>query len=62
MRWIFSVDMRRCEYSRVGCGVAVADAHPLLRQVADMILKSNGGYGAVREICDLIVAKVAESI
>ena len=44
-----------------GCGVAVADAYPLLRQAADIVLKSNGGYGAVRDICDLILKKEAES-
>lgn len=39
-----------------GCGVAVADAHPLVLEQADWILGSRGGHGAVREVCDLILA------
>jgi YrbI family 3-deoxy-D-manno-octulosonate 8-phosphate phosphatase len=38
-----------------GCGVAVADAHPDVTRQADLILKSPGGKGAVREVCDLIM-------
>jgi len=41
--------------SQVGCGVAVADAHPSVFPYARIILKARGGYGAVREICDLIL-------
>jgi len=33
----------------------VADAHPLLLQRADYVTRINGGRGAVREICDLIL-------
>ena len=43
-----------------GCGVAVADAYPLLREIVDRASKNNGGYGAVREICYLIPKKEAE--
>jgi len=39
----------------VGFAVAPSDAHPLARQHADLVLTSPGGYGAVRELCDLIV-------
>lgn len=39
----------------VGCAVAVADSHPTALRNADIILKSKGGYGAVREICDRIL-------
>jgi len=38
----------------VGLAVAVADAHPEVRDQADLVLNKNGGYGAVREICDLL--------
>ncbi|MEM1211458.1 MAG: acylneuraminate cytidylyltransferase [Planctomycetota bacterium] len=38
-----------------GCGVVVADAHPAVMPVADLVLTRNGGDGAVRELCDLIV-------
>jgi N-acylneuraminate cytidylyltransferase len=38
----------------VGCAVVVADAHHQAKDKADIILKKNGGYGAVRELCDMI--------
>jgi 3-deoxy-D-manno-octulosonate 8-phosphate phosphatase (KDO 8-P phosphatase) len=40
---------------RVGLAVAVADAHPLTRRAAGYITLTPGGYGAVRELCDLIL-------
>jgi N-acylneuraminate cytidylyltransferase len=40
----------------VGLAVAVADAHPDLIQKADLVLKKKGGEGAVRELCDQILA------
>ncbi len=39
----------------VGCAVVVADAHPAARSKADLILTHNGGQGAVRELCDLLL-------
>lgn len=39
----------------VGLGVAVQDAHPLVRQDANYITFINGGFGAVRELTDLIM-------
>lgn len=39
----------------VGCGVAVADAHPKVLAEADIVLSKAGGFGAVRELCDRIV-------
>lgn len=41
----------------VGCGVAVADAHPDVLIEADLVLTQRGGHGAVRELCDRIVAR-----
>ncbi len=38
-----------------GLGVAVADAHPLVRQKADYVTSLSGGRGAVRELCDLML-------
>jgi len=38
----------------VGCGVAVADAHPAVLAEADVVLTRPGGRGAVRELCDLL--------
>lgn len=40
----------------VGCGVAVADAHPEVLREADMVLTRSGGHGAVRELCDRVRA------
>jgi N-acylneuraminate cytidylyltransferase len=41
-----------------GFAVAVADAHPSVLDVADLVLTRTGGHGAVREICDLILEHV----
>lgn len=41
--------------AKVGLSVAVADAHPLLLNKADYVTHINGGRGAVRELCDLIL-------
>ena len=40
----------------VGYSVAVADAHPAVRDVVDFVTQQPGGRGAVREVCDLLVA------
>lgn len=40
---------------RAGFRVAPAQAHHEVRQVAHYITKTQGGYGAVRETCDLIL-------
>ena len=39
----------------VGWPVAVADAHPAVRQAARLVLARSGGHGAVRELCDLVI-------
>ncbi len=44
----------------VACGAIVADAHPSIRHVADLVLTRPGGHGAVREIADLILAHEEE--
>lgn len=41
-----------------GFAVAVGDAHPTVREQADLVLQSRGGFGAVREVCDLILEHV----
>jgi len=38
-----------------GWSVAVADAYPEVIRAADHLLKSPGGHGALREVCDLIL-------
>jgi YrbI family 3-deoxy-D-manno-octulosonate 8-phosphate phosphatase len=42
-------------FTVVGCALAVHDAHPEALRSADIVLKQKGGYGAVREVCDLIM-------
>lgn len=44
----------------VGCGVAVADSHPEILMAARVVLTSNGGQGAIRELCDLVMQKFDE--
>jgi len=39
----------------VGCGVAVADAHPEALRAAKLVLAAKGGEGAVRELCEMIL-------
>ncbi len=41
-----------------GIGVAVADAHPLVRRAADFVTERKGGDHAVREVCDLIISSL----
>lgn len=38
-----------------GCGVVVADAHPIAQNAADIVLDAAGGLGALRELSDLIL-------
>lgn len=40
---------------RAGVGVAVNDAHPWVQQQADYVTSLRGGFGAVRELTDLIL-------
>lgn len=40
----------------VGLAVAVQDALPPIRKIAHYVTRKSGGAGAVREICDLILA------
>ncbi len=39
-----------------GLGIAVANAQPVVRQQADWCTTQSGGLGAVREICDALIA------
>ena len=40
---------------RAGLAIAVADAHPMVREHAHWCTHSVGGRGAVREVCELIM-------
>ena len=41
---------------RAGLSIAVADAHELVRQKADWTTRAPGGHGAVREVCEALLA------
>lgn len=43
-------------FLRVGFAVAVADAHPLAARAAHCVTTLPGGRGAVREVCDWLLA------
>ena len=40
-----------------GFAVAPANAQPEVLQLADLVLKNSGGFGAVRELCELLISK-----
>lgn len=42
-----------------GCGVCVADAHPEAIRAAKVVLRSMGGRGAVRELCERVLEAMA---
>lgn len=44
----------------VGCPVVVADAHIDVLDAARLVLETRGGYGALRELADMIEEKLAE--
>jgi N-acylneuraminate cytidylyltransferase len=41
-----------------GWSVAVADAYPEVIRAADHVLTKNGGHGAVRELCEIVLKKL----
>jgi YrbI family 3-deoxy-D-manno-octulosonate 8-phosphate phosphatase len=43
-----------------GWAVAVADAYPEVVRAADYVLSKPGGYGVLRELCDLVLNKIEE--
>ena len=43
-------------FGAVGLAFAVADAHPLARRAAHHVTALPGGMGAVREVCDRLLA------
>ena len=47
-------------FQSVGLGIAVADARVEVRKSADFVTKAKGGEGAVREVCELILASRLE--
>jgi 3-deoxy-D-manno-octulosonate 8-phosphate phosphatase (KDO 8-P phosphatase) len=47
---------------QVGFSVAVNDAHPLIRRIAHYTTMLSGGFGAVRELTDLIMLSQGHSL
>jgi YrbI family 3-deoxy-D-manno-octulosonate 8-phosphate phosphatase len=45
----------------VGCALAPANSYPLVLQQADIVLDKNGGQGAIRELCDLLIGHFEKS-
>jgi YrbI family 3-deoxy-D-manno-octulosonate 8-phosphate phosphatase len=45
-----------------GVAIAPADAHPDALRAADVVTAAPGGFGAVREVCDLLLAASAERL
>ena len=41
--------------TRVGLAISVQDGHPLTKQHAHWTTPSNGGRGAAREVCEMIM-------
>ncbi len=44
-------------FEKVGFRVCPADAQEVIKRKADLVLRKSGGMGAVREFCDLLLAK-----
>lgn len=45
-----------------GLSFAVADAHRAARRAADRVTRAAGGRGAVREVCDILLARSARRV
>jgi 3-deoxy-D-manno-octulosonate 8-phosphate phosphatase (KDO 8-P phosphatase) len=45
-----------------GLSFAVADAHRSARRAADVVTRARGGRGAVREVCDYLLARSARRV
>ena len=41
--------------NKVGVSIAVGDAHDAVKKFADIITRRNGGEGAIREVCEMIL-------
>jgi 3-deoxy-D-manno-octulosonate 8-phosphate phosphatase (KDO 8-P phosphatase) len=42
-------------FKESGLAISPLDGHPYVRKHANYITQTAGGYGAVREVCDLIL-------
>lgn len=46
--------------SKVGCPIAVANAVSAVREFCDITTSLRGGHGAVREVCEMVLAAQSE--
>ena len=46
--------------SKVGCPIAVANAVSAVREFCDITTSVRGGHGAVREVCEMVLAARSE--
>lgn len=44
-------------FERCGAAIAPHDAHASVKKKAQLITRADGGHGAVREICDILLSK-----
>jgi len=44
-----------------GFGIAVANAVPEVKAECEFVTSANGGAGAVREVCELVLSKIASA-
>lgn len=42
-------------FEKAGIRFAVSDASPVMKGLADYVTRKKGGYGAVREVCEIIL-------
>ena len=42
-------------FEKAGISFAVSDASPVIRGLAEYVTRQRGGYGAVREVCEMIL-------
>ncbi|MDN4502019.1 3-deoxy-manno-octulosonate-8-phosphatase KdsC [Alteromonadaceae bacterium BrNp21-10] len=47
-------------FKHAGLRLTVADGHPQVLKLADYITSKSGGFGAVREVCDLLLQAQTE--
>lgn len=47
-------------FESAGWSVAVADAYPEVLRAADHVLTKNGGQGAVRELCEIVLKQLSQ--
>ena len=46
----------------LGLGLAVADAHPLVKKAANGVLSHPGGRGAVREVAEMLLVRLGRDL